>query len=47
MADLIFDIVNRPIDLDRELCRRAIEIENVWPDWMLPTEFQAVQATAP
>jgi hypothetical protein len=31
-------IMRRAVDLDGELRRRAVEIEDICPDWMLPAE---------
>ena len=37
--------VARPIDLDRELCRRTIEIEDIRTDGMLASKFDAVRVS--
>jgi hypothetical protein len=33
--------MDRAIDLDRELCSGAVEIEDKWSDWVLTPKMQA------
>jgi hypothetical protein len=41
MANLLRGVMHAAVNLDGKTCRRAIEVENVGADWVLPAKAQS------
>lgn len=39
-------IVRSPVYLDNEAFGKAAKIGNIWPNWVLPSELEAMRALA-